>query len=193
MYPNMSNKLDAPWTDIKNTIASRLSEITQIWYVGESNRSIAFEKGVTSWKNPKCTSELLGITTEKKSHTINEILNINRDPNGKVLPDLIIENLYNWQETSPVDFYVDFETLNDCFLNSEFDLNNSHSDSNFIFMIGVGYIFKNKWNFVKFIANSISVFEENRIIILKKFKKERIRLKNFLLPLLKKQLRIFKI
>lgn len=164
MYPNMSNKMDAPWTTIKKELAEKLDEITQIWYVSDCHRSKAHEQGIMSWKDERCNSLTLGITGDTKPNTIDEILEINRDPKGTISPELIINNLLNWQEKSPVDFYVDFETLNSCFLETNIDIQNSKVEHDMIFMIGVGYIFDGKWQFHKFIANSASFPEENRII-----------------------------
>lgn len=164
MYPNMSNKMDAPWTKIKKNIAEKIDEITQIWYVSDWNRNKAHELGITSWRDKRCNSTTLGITGDIKPNTIDEILEINRNLKGTIEPELIVNNLLNWQEPSPVDFYVDFETLNSCFLEANIDIQNSKAEYDMIFMIGVGYIKDGEWNFIKFVANSATVSEENRII-----------------------------
>jgi uncharacterized protein len=164
MYPNSSNKMDAPWTKIKKELAEKLDEITQIWYVSDWNRTKAHEQGIMTWSDERCNSLTLGITGDTKPNTIDEILEINRDPKGTINPELIVNNLLNWQENSPVDFYVDFETLNSCFLETNIDIQNSKVEYDMIFMIGVGYIQNGDWHFVKFVANSATIPEENRII-----------------------------
>lgn len=164
MYPNASNRMDAPWTKIKKELAEKLDEITQIWYVSDWNRTKAHEQGIMTWRDERCNSITLGITGDTKPNTIDEILEINRDPKGTINPELIVNNLLNWQENSPVDFYVDFETLNSCFLETNIDIQNSKVEHDMIFMIGVGYIQNGDWQFRKFVANSASFPEENRII-----------------------------
>lgn len=164
MYPNMSNKMDAPWSKIKKDIGDKINEITEIWYVSDWNRTKAHEKGIMSWKDKRCNSSTLGITGDTKPNTIDEILEINRNPKGTLEPELIVNNLLNWQEESPVDFYVDFETLNSCFLDVNMDIQNSKIEYDMIFMIGVGYIQNGKWNFIKFVAESATFLEENKII-----------------------------
>lgn len=164
MYPNASNKNDAPWTKIKKQLCEEVNEITQIWNVSDYNRNNAHKQGIFSWKDENCNSLTLGITGDTKPNTIDEILEINRNPKGTISPDLIVNNLCNWQESSNVDFYVDFETLNGCFLDSTIDINNSKVDHDIIFMIGVGYIQNFEWKFIKFVANSATNSEENRII-----------------------------
>lgn len=164
LYPNASNKMDAPWTKIKKDLAEKLDEITQIWYVSDWNRTKAHEQGIMTWRDERCNSLTLGITGDTKPNTIDEILEVNRDPKGTINPDLIVNNLLNWQENSPVDFYVDFETLNSCFLETNIDIQNSKVEHDMIFMIGVGYIQNGDWQFCKFVANSATFLEENRII-----------------------------
>lgn len=164
MYPNASNKMDAPWTQIKKKLCEKLDEITQIWYVSDWNRIKAHEQGIMTWRDERCNSITLGITGDTKPNTIDEILGINRDPKGTVNPEVIVNNLLNWQESSPVDFYVDFETLNSCFLETNIDIQNSKVECDMIFMIGVGYIQHGVWNFVKFVANAPTFAEENIII-----------------------------
>src|SRR5690606_31372734 len=79
MYPNMSNKYDAPWTKTKLEIAMKLGEITMIWNVSDSNRKRAHEHGITKWSDPNCNSEILGIKNRKKARIVDMILDINRD------------------------------------------------------------------------------------------------------------------
>jgi predicted RecB family nuclease len=163
MYPNASNKNDAPWTKVKKDLCEKLDEITQIWYVSDQNRQIAHDNGVYKWSDPRCTSELMQIGGDKKPHTINEILDINRDPHGTIEPDIIENNLMNWQIGSPVDFYVDFETINELFCQTDMDITNSRTETDIVFMIGVGYVQNNKWNYKVFTMNELVIEEEGRI------------------------------
>lgn len=163
MYPNASNKNDAPWTRIKKDICDSIGEITQIWYVGEKNRNIAHEKGIVSWRDENCTSEILEISGEKRPKIIDSILEVNRS-NEIILPKKIKNKNYNWNKQSPVDFYIDFETINKCFCSTEIDIENSKSESDIIFMIGVGYVENDKWIYKSFISKDIESESECNII-----------------------------
>lgn len=163
MYPNYNNKNDAPWTNIKKNICEKKHEITQICYVQDIHRKNAIERGVISWKDPRCTSELMGITGDMKPALIDAILDINRDNNCKIDPEIIKNNLMNWQISSPVDFYVDFETANGCFSNINIDIHNSKCDPDIVFMIGVGYVENNTWIYKVFYSNELTLIEEERI------------------------------
>jgi hypothetical protein len=163
MYPNSSNNNDAPWTKVKKQLCKSIDEITQIWFVTDQHRKNAHDKGIMSWKDERCTSSTLEISGELKPIIIDAILDINRNPNGKIEPKIIKNNLMNWQKESPVDFYVDFETVNGCFFNPEIDIQHSKTDSDIVFMIGVGYIENNTWCYKVFTTNDLSMLEECRI------------------------------
>lgn len=164
LYPNSSNKFDAPWTEIKKDLASELDEITQLWYVSVPNRIFAHEQGIMSWKDKKCTSKTLGITGAYKMGVIDGILDINRNKSATLMPTKIKNNDQYWQEKSSVDFYVDFETVNECFKDDEMDIMNNKNDADIIFMIGVGYEQNEEWHYVDFTANELNLFEEERIL-----------------------------
>ena len=70
----------------------------------------------------------------------------------------------NWQESCPVDFYFDFETINNQFVKSEIDINNSECISGIIFEIGIGWIENNVWNFKKFYIDQVNSDNEEEII-----------------------------
>jgi hypothetical protein len=163
MYPNFSNKNDAPWSKIKKELCKKIDEITQVWYVTDKHRNNAHAKGIMTWKDPKCNSKTLEVSQGKRSDTIDLILDVNRKKELSILPDVIKCNLYNWQVSSPVDFYVDFETVNGCFYNPEVNILHSKTEPDIVFMIGVGHLEKNKWVYKVFCSNDISKKEELKI------------------------------
>lgn len=175
MYPNMSNKNDAPWTHIKHYIAEEINEITQVWYVNDKCRNNAHSNGVFSLNDKKCTSEILGITGIK-APIIDAIIDINRkNDTNAIQPDIIKNNMDEWQTSSPLDFYVDFETINKCFCGN-MNIYNSHTESDIIFMIGVGYIEKNIWQYKVFIMDDLSQKSEcNTINAFTKFMTKKIK------------------
>jgi hypothetical protein len=167
MYPNMSNTYDAPWTKIKQNLAKRNGEITNVWYVGPAQRNCALEKGITKVSDIRLTTESMNMNPDKKSIVINKILDINRQTDRFVLPEKIENNLYYWQKESPVDFYVDFETLTDYLKKLDpidICLADSRLNSDIIFMIGMGYKLDGKWNYECFKMDSYSLEEEYKVI-----------------------------
>mgnify|MGYP000435079415 CR=1 FL=1 len=164
MYPNACNNNDAPWTKQKKQLCQDLNEITQIWYVTDQHRKTAHSKGIMSWKDPLCNSITMEIGGETRADIIDEILSINRSSKNIIRPSCIKNNLLNWQQRSAVDFYVDFETMNGCFYSQEMNIENSKTDADYIFMIGVGYVENNEWQYVSFTVDDITYIEERRIL-----------------------------
>lgn len=163
LYPNVSNKFDMPWTKIKNELAVELNEITQIWYVNVPHRIKAHSQGIMNWRDKNCNSQTLGITGLVKPNIIDAILDINRDNTQLVNPKKITNNNFKWQTHSPVDFYVDFETITGCFRANEIDILNSKTHDDIIFMIGVGYEYNNIWYYKDFTVEHLTHEEEYKI------------------------------
>jgi hypothetical protein len=159
LYPNMC--IDSgEWNKEKEKIADRLGEITTVWNCGIKHRSIAQYKNINSWKNPKCTSENIGMFGSRAS-IIDSIMSINRQNKDKLRPQKIQNNMYNWKTPSN-EMYVDFETLSDIF--SSFDKLPEQPSTNMIFMIGVGWYENNEWNYINFTCNKPTYEEEYRIM-----------------------------
>ena len=153
LYPNM-NVDSGIWNYKKEEISKNIGEITSIWNVGIKNRDKALSLGITSWKDSRCNSEILGIKNKEKANIIDSILNINRQDEYKILPKKIINNVLNWKEYEN-EIFVDFETLIDF---------NFIENIPIIFMIGVYWKNNNKWEYKSFICNNICYEEEYRII-----------------------------
>lgn len=151
LYPNMKNKNDSFWRPIKNQLANKINEITQIWNVGVKHRNIAHSKKIYNWKNKKCNSKILGFSEESTvGPIVDAIMDINRNTRNKIYPNTINYNNNNWKTCDPdtLEFYIDYETIT-----TEY-----HS---YIFMIGVGYINNksdtiNKWTFKNFYLSELS-------------------------------------
>jgi len=164
LYPNMCNKFDVPHHSKKKEIAEKLGEHTQIWMVGVKNRNIAHNKNIFSWRDKKCTANTLGISGSKIGPIVDNIIKINRDNHGNIIPLKIKDNRNDWHHLTPVDFYVDFESANGCFNNTTIDIYNSKTINNLLFMIGVGFIENGNWNYVVFTADSLNFQDEMKII-----------------------------
>jgi hypothetical protein len=158
IYPNMCNKYDNGYNNIKKQISNKYHDITQIWNCSITHRNLAMKQGVKSWKDPKCTTELMNITGKNKI-IIDKILMCNRDETIKVYPKKIENNLCSWRETGSLEFYVDFETI----IKSLF-IPEKESNEEYIFMIGLGWKYDNEWNYIDFTTNNLSNEEELRII-----------------------------
>jgi hypothetical protein len=166
MYPNMSND-DLVWGGVKKEIAEKIGEVTKICHVGIKERKELHKKGIYSCYDPRCTSQNMRLGATETASKINAILDINRDDRYNIYPRTIINNMRNWQEQSPVDFYFDFETLNEQFCKNykDMDINdNTTNASGLIFEIGVGWIEKDSWKFKKFYIDKVSQEEEGNII-----------------------------
>jgi hypothetical protein len=167
LYPNMCNKYDAPYSMRKRQLAQQLGEITQVWNVGITQRRYAHSQGIYSWHNAQCNSTSLGITSAKIGNLIDKILDVNRNPTCFNNENLFFseemasrtnrkrkrcnsssENtttnsskrakiIYKKMKIPLRDsnsFYLDFETVQTCFFDNE------NSNSNLVFMIGLGEI-----------------------------------------------------
>jgi hypothetical protein len=165
LYPNMSNRADHPWRPVKECLAKEIGEITSLWQCGPKHRAIAHENGIFRWDDPNCTPDTVGMTGEHRRRVLGAILKINQQthPTTLVQPQIIRDNTQNWQTQRKLEFFVDFETVNDVI-----DASNHLPESNsisLIFMIGVGYIdpTTQTWVYRNFTVDELTPKEEARI------------------------------
>jgi len=161
LYPNMKNTYDYPFHSEKKEVAENIGEITNVWYCGTKNRAKAFEAGITSWRDPKCTSEILG-HRGNIAQTVDIILDVNRRTNQLIH---IGESFYDsdYQEADPdyFEFFVDYETINSVVDQPTVPVTN---DYNRIYMIGIGYSHQGEWIYQDFTLSACTPDEEYRII-----------------------------
>jgi hypothetical protein len=105
----------------------------------------------------------LGINGNKIAPIVNKIININRDSKKLIKPSLITNNDNDWNNETPLDLYIDFETLSGT-LYDEINILNSKACNPFLFMIGVGYIIDDEWIYNSFTTNDVTPNEEKRIL-----------------------------
>jgi predicted RecB family nuclease len=150
LYPNMNNHKDEPFRRLKTELAHEIKEITQVWNVQTNHRICAHNLNIYSWDNPRCTSSALGIKGVN-SKKIDKILEINRS-DDIIKPDIILYDKLEWRNIPDncMEFYLDYETIN-----SNLDVKCKNIYDNFIFMIGVGCVKENKWEFKCFISKNI--------------------------------------
>ena len=163
LYPNMCNRYDTPYHSVKKDLSDKLKELTQLWNVGVKNRRIAHSNGVFSWDDPACSAETMGIYGQKIGPIVDQIIHINRDSEELISPTIIHNNTFDWQQRHALDFYIDFEGVTGCLYYQNINLQHCETDSQLLFLIGVGYEENNSWKYKLFLANNISRNEEKRI------------------------------
>ena len=164
LYPNLSNKYDYPWHNIKKIIAQQIGDITLLWQCGVKERNYSHNTGIQRWDNiidPSINLNVFG----KKAKIIDNIITTNKNNDIKLSP----RRIKNWnclQKIKPTQLYFicDFETTND--LNTEF---NHSSNGTIIFMIGCITVYYNQYgiqerDFQSFTCNQLSHQQEFYII-----------------------------
>ena len=154
LYPNMCVD-SGKWNKSKTDVAKEIDEITLVWNVGVRERKKAREKGIKSWRDPKCNSSILGFTG-KRGKVVDAILDINRSEDAIVMPKAISGNFLQWKNTKEV--FVDFETIPGVVQ----DIDKSENE-NRIFLIGVGRLVSGIWEYKSFTCSVICDLEEFRI------------------------------
>lgn len=159
LYPNMC--IDSGiWNEEKEKIAENIGEITNVWYLGTKHRNFAIESNITSWRDPKCTTKTLNFNGNR-AKIVDKILKINRQSRDKIWPKKIIGNTSDWRYSTN-EIFVDFETKSDIF--ADFSELPHQKSTDMIFMIGVGWVDDNNWQYKNFICNSATYEEEYRIM-----------------------------
>lgn len=164
LYPNMCNKYDLEYRNKKTDIAKEINELTLLWMVGPKNRKIGHNNGVYSFMDPRCKSNILGING-KNSNVLDKIIEINKNNDKLIYPEKIINNIHNWKIETNDDIYIDFETINTCFIDSTESTNSTNFGKNIIFMIGIGYVKNGKFIYKNFFMKKLIISEEFKIII----------------------------
>tara|TARA_Y100001970_G_scaffold99355_2_gene124968 strand:- start:2138 stop:3883 length:1746 start_codon:yes stop_codon:yes gene_type:complete len=163
LRPNISNQQDYPWHSAKSSINAQLKDLTSLWQVSTSNRSIANKSGIFKWDEENYSVSDLGFKPSERTNTIQKIIDINKQSEKKsVLPLKLTNCDQAWRDTNTLDFYVDFETVSD--IDDDFSRLPSSGGQAMIFMIGCGYIENEEWIWKCFIANSLTQPDEKVII-----------------------------
>jgi len=164
LWPNLGISNDYPWQNEKKQIAKHLDDITMLWGVGFTAREFAHKKKIFSWKNSNCTPETLGIPNGKRESILQSILDINRISKSPIVhPQKVMSSRDVWYKPGPVEFYVDFEMIND--LADNFEDFPDKGGQPLIFMIGCGHLDKNnKWQFRSFVVSDLSQESESIVI-----------------------------
>jgi hypothetical protein len=170
LYPNMCNTTNEKFTKVKRFLATKNHEITDIWMCGPKHRTNAILNGCTKWSDNNLDSKILGFNG-KNANTLDLILKINKSKSNKLYdkfyPNKIKSTLNGWRDRDKLSFYIDFETLNTTsFIQRNItDIEINHpNDNDIIFMIGIGYSFKNEWEYKCFTVDDLTNQSQIKII-----------------------------
>ena len=162
LWPN-ANDDGFPWQDAISRIANSLDELTQLWWVGPDRRDAAHRNGIFSWRDPLATAEGLGVAGRTTQPTLQAILEVNQAPEGPtVRPERVSTAEDEWRPVPKLEFYVDFETVNN--VNDDFAKIPEQNGQNLIFMIGCGHMQDDEWVFRCFTVDRLKEDSEANII-----------------------------
>ena len=117
---------------------------------------------MTSWRDPRCTPELLGVKEAYRA-TLAAILEVNRSTDGpQVRPARVRAAEEEWRAGPRLEFYVDFETVNDLW--DDFTRFPERSVPPLIFLIGCGHVEDGEWRFERFLIDELTEEAEARVI-----------------------------
>jgi hypothetical protein len=155
LSPNMNNKYDTPFHEIKHLVAKVHRNLTLIPYLGAKHQKIGFSNNVKSYDDMKASASMFGIKNNTFTQKIvDQNIKVNREK-IELLPKIITNNYLNWQHYSPFDFYVDFEMINSTHDKyASVNIKDTH-EKTYTYLIGIGYydkhnnVFKYKYVMLK--------------------------------------------
>ena len=148
----MNNTLDNTHNKIKYQLSNQIGEITQLWNCSTEHRINAFNNNIYSWKNTNCNSSILGIKG-KRGKIIDNMITFHNS-NDEYSYNKPLTNYKDWKNKNKLTFFVDYETINS-------ELNNEC----IVFMIGLGWLNNDKWNYQHYTVPKLNYYEEKQIYI----------------------------
>ncbi len=158
LRPPASGDADWPWKRAVREITEKLDDPIRLWQVGARKRDEAAVDGITSWRDQRATAVSLGVTGAKYKPMLDAILDVNRNEGPIVRPRRVTaaENL--WRPRPRLEFFVDFETVNDA--DDDFSRFPEKGGQPLIFMIGCGHMENGEWQFSYFVADRLTAEAE---------------------------------
>ena len=123
-------------------------------------RARALASGVTAWDAPGACAATLGVTAG--AGPCDAVLAAKRLTEPTVLPDRIVRADATWRVPADVEFYVDFETVNN--LNDDFARLPAIGGQALLFQIGCGHWTDGLWQFAQWTTTRLTLQEEERIL-----------------------------
>lgn len=162
LRPNM-NADNGRWATVTKDLAAKTGELTMLPNVSVSQRKTATASGLTDWRVPAVTASSLGVTGTVRARELDAVLDVNRTPGTTpVRPASITEPRGEWRAVPPLEFFVDFETVNNT--DDDFSKFPEQNGQPLVFMVGCGHVENNKWRFECFVADTLSEDAEAVII-----------------------------
>lgn len=162
LWPNMKADQDGPWHDAKAKIGAALADLTLLPRVNMTHRARAHDAGITRWDDPRVSSQLLGISSEKDAAIVDAVLAVNRPGGESVRPARLVTGTQEWRRRTEVEAFVDFEFLQD--LDDDFAAFPRKGGQSVIFQIGCGTHQGGEWRFRQFTVDDLSIAAEARMI-----------------------------
>ena len=154
LRPPGSSYAEWPWTGAIRRITVELDDPIRLGEVGATRRDKAVAKGITSWRDTGTTAASFGVTGAATGPRLNAILDVNRTEGPIVRPVRITGGDEVWRDRSGLEFFVDFETVNDT--DDDFRGFPEKGGQPLIFMIGCGHMEEGRWRFRCFVADRLT-------------------------------------
>lgn len=150
------------WSGAVKRIVEVTEDLSSLYWVSTNGRDAANERGITRWSDPRLTPAEVGVTGSVVASRLQSLLDVNRGDGPPVAPATVNAAREQWFEPAPLEFYVDFETVND--LDDRFDSIPVKGSHPLIFMIGCGHLDGNEWLFECFVADELNEQAEAEMI-----------------------------
>jgi len=161
LYPHARNTRDAPWHGAKRDIALELAELTLLPGMTPIRRRAAHARGLYRWDQRGASGAALEVP-DKFEAQCDGVLAVNRDGGPAVLPERISGVDPAWRTATPLEFYVDFETVSN--LADDFSRLPETGGQALIFQIGCGHWGSEGWSFAQFTVDRLTEADEGAMI-----------------------------
>jgi hypothetical protein len=156
LYPNMKNH-NSDFHEIKKDLALKNRELTLIYNVGTKHRANAMEHNIDTIDHPNLTSEILGLKPSPTTSLIENILEVNNSKCKEMVIYNDMSDQGNWRNAK-IRCYLDIETISTTIYGL------AHCRPNYIFMIGVGIVVNDVWDFKIFTVDNLLEESEDKLI-----------------------------
>ena len=158
LLPNPKNASNRPWHGAIAKLAADTEDVTLAWQVGLPGRERVRAAGIERWTDPRFCASVAGVAGDRAT-VLDRALAINRDPEGPIVsPELLVTAVDEWGTPRGVEFFVDFETVNN--LADDFSRMPEQNGQALVFMIGCGHMEAGQWQFACFIADALTASNE---------------------------------
>jgi len=150
IFPNMKNRSDEGYREIKQKSADELKDLTLIAHLTPEHRQTAFRVGIKTWDDPKLNSTILGLNA-KIGEYVDSILNANRDTTTKkIFFNSLDKTDMDIFDDTRLEYFIDYETI---YFNNKV----------WVYMLGLGYNYNNEWTYKCFILDDLNEVSERKM------------------------------